>query len=486
MKTASVRFKRTLSVLIILIIAVSSALPSALAAPAEPQINASCAIVIDFDTGGSYYEKNADTARPTASMTKVMSAYIVFEEMAAGRLSPDTLITISKRAAEVSKDTTYSGYELFSEGDKIKADTLLKLVFTASGNASMIALAEHISGSEEAFVSRMNKTASSIGLKARYADCCGIKDDGNSVSARDMALLSQQIIKDYPRVLNYSSLKSFTFGGRTFASTNLLLVNGSLDGIDGLKTGTTSAAGCCFAATAKQSGKRMIAVVLNSQSSQTRASDCKALLEYAFACAKETKSSSGAQSESAPAPEPKRDVKTSDWAKAEVSAALDAGLVPDSLNDDLTSGISRADAARLFVGLIERVSGKSIDVFMAERGVSPDGSAFSDTSEACVLAANALGIIYGTGSGRFDPDGALTRAQAAAVINRAARVMGVETGGYTHGFSDVSGHWSDAELGWPESAGVINGVGGGRFDPDGALTAEQAVIIAHRAFVVLK
>ncbi|MBQ3379160.1 MAG: S-layer homology domain-containing protein [Clostridia bacterium] len=446
-----------------------------MAAPQPPEVTASGAIVIDFDTGGAYYEKNADTARPAASMTKIMSAYIVFEEIVSGRLSYDTYIKISAHAAAVSNDTTYSGYELFKEGDKYKVDTLLKLVFTASGNASMIALAEHISGSEDEFVKRMNKRAAAIGLNARFADSCGIKDEGNSVTPRDMALLSQQIIKDYPRVLKYSSLKSYDFGGRTFTSTNLLLVNGSLSGVDGLKTGTTSAAGYCFAATAKQSGRRMIAVVMNSSGSQSRANDCKKLLEYAFECA-----SSGSAGEKAP--------KTivSGWAEKEVAAAKEAGLLTDGLGSDYTVPVSRFDAVHLFIKLLERSSGMSAEELMAQRGVSAQSGAFSDTSDNEVLFLNALGIINGVGQGKFDPNGTLTRAQAAAMINRTARILGIETGGFTHGFKDAGDHWVNSELGFAVNAGIIKGISEDRFAPDAKLTTEQAAVIIYRAFEAFK
>ena len=103
-----------------------------------------------------------------------------------------------------------------------------------------------------------------------------------------------------------------------------------------------------------------------------------------------------------------------------------------------------------------------------------------------MLAANALGILSGTGGGKFSPDGTLTRAQIAAVINRVAGVLGVDTAGYLHSFTDVSGHWADKELGWPSGVGVINGVGGGKFNPDAELTTEQAIAITYRALQALK
>lgn len=119
-------------------------------------------------------------------------------------------------------------------------------------------------------------------------------------------------------------------------------------------------------------------------------------------------------------------------------------------------------------------------------GVEVNPSAFTDTSDKAVLAANALGIIQGVGNNKFDPDGTFTRAQIAAIINRIARVLGVDTDGYSHIFSDVVGHWVDSELGWPSSVGIINGVGDNKFSPDTELTTEQAIAITYRALQVLK
>jgi hypothetical protein len=174
------------------------------------------------------------------------------------------------------------------------------------------------------------------------------------------------------------------------------------------------------------------------------------------------------------------------WAAGQVDAAIAAGLVPENLQKNYTSPVTRGDAAQMFINLIEQSSGMTIDAFLEEKDVTYDAGAFTDTIEKSVFAANALGIINGVGGGKFNPAGTLTRAQAAAIINRTALVLGVKTAGYTHEFTDVSGHWADAELGWPSHAGVINGTGGGKFTPDGQLTVEQAIVIAYRAFQSFK
>ena len=178
----------------------------------------------------------------------------------------------------------------------------------------------------------------------------------------------------------------------------------------------------------------------------------------------------------------------SSWALTEVEAGINEGLVPQNLQANYTSPVTRGAVAQMFVNLLEKAAGKSIDDIIAEKGLSINPDAFTDTTDKAVLAANALGIINGTGSGKFSPDGTLKRAQIAAIINRVARVMGIETDGFTHEFNDITDNykWADTELGWPVHAGVINGVGGGRFNLGGDLTTEQAILITYRALGALK
>jgi len=176
----------------------------------------------------------------------------------------------------------------------------------------------------------------------------------------------------------------------------------------------------------------------------------------------------------------------SDWAKEEVSDAIVAGIVPDNLQKNYTKPVSRGDVAQMFINLLERVSDQTIEDFMDLKGVSINNDAFTDTTDKAVLAANALGIINGVGGNKFDPDGTFTRAQIAAIINRIARLMDIETEDYTHDFTDVSGHWVASELGWPVHASIVNGIGDNKYDPDGQLTTEQAIAISYRAILPLE
>ncbi len=261
----------------------TATLPGTMAAQ-EPSVSAAGAVVMDFDTGEFYYEKNADLPRPVASMTKLMSLYLVFEEMEAGNLSPDGYVTAGARAAAISNNSLYSGLERLRAGENYRVEDLLRIIMTKSCNGSVLALAEHIGETEEAFVERMNETAARLGLNAHFADSFGFKDDGNAVSPRAMALLAQRIIADYPQILDYSSLPEATFQDRSFLSTNTLLREGMVEGIDGLKTGTTDGAGYCFTGTAQREGRRIISVVMGAANHTARMLESQSLLEYGFAC----------------------------------------------------------------------------------------------------------------------------------------------------------------------------------------------------------
>lgn len=259
--------------------------PTVGAASPAPTVKATGAIVMDFDTDEVYYEKNADVPRPIASMTKVMSLYLVFEEIAAGNLSPESYVTASPYAAGISNDPLYSGLERLRAGEQYQVDTLIRLIVTESCNGSVIVLAEHLGdGDESVFVQRMNDKAAAWGIEAHFADACGFEDHGNSVTPRAMAYIAKRIIADYPQILEYTSLQSMVFQGKTFYSTNTLLRNGSCEGIDGLKTGTTDGAGYCFTGTAQRNGRRIISVVMNTTGYSARMSESRALLEYGFSC----------------------------------------------------------------------------------------------------------------------------------------------------------------------------------------------------------
>lgn len=240
-------------------------------------IKAEAAYVMDAQTGETLYEKDAYTSRAAASMTKVMTTYIAYEEIAKGNLSLNDPVWISQNVAQHSKG---SGVQV-SYGDVYPLETILNLILIPSSNSLCIAVAEHISGSEQAFVERMNQKAKELGLNATYYNTHGISP--NYITARDQAILTQTFIKNYPEVLQITSKPSYTFNGKTYNNTNKLLnTMGVYDGIDGFKTGTTTAAGYCVTTTAERNGRRVISVVMKSSSGTQRFVDSRVLLDYGF------------------------------------------------------------------------------------------------------------------------------------------------------------------------------------------------------------
>ncbi len=174
----------------------------------------------------------------------------------------------------------------------------------------------------------------------------------------------------------------------------------------------------------------------------------------------------------------------SDWAEEEVDQAISLGLVSGEIQD-YRQPITRLDTVKLATNLLEKINGTTIDGLLLERGLSTSGVAFDDTRDIRVLSTSALGIINGMGEGKFAPQSTLTRAQAAAIINRIANVQGIATDGYTQSFSDTVNHWVAPELGWPVANSIIKGMGDGKFAPDNQLTIEQAIVLIYRAYRAL-
>ena len=270
--------KKRLSVLLMATLMLSMLTPLASAL----SIRAESAFVIDADTGEALYSHNGDTARVPASMTKVLTAYIVYQEIERGTLTLDTPVKISANVAQKSRSSAYPMAVPLDGGKTYTVETLLNLVLIPSASASCIALAEHIAGSEAAFVARMNKTAKEMGLTATYYNCHGAQP--NYITARSQAKLTRQFIMDYPGVLSITSKPSYAFNGRTYNNTNHLLnTMGPYEGLDGFKTGTIPEAGYCVTTTAERNGRRVLAVVMKSTSDAQRFADSRVLLDYGFA-----------------------------------------------------------------------------------------------------------------------------------------------------------------------------------------------------------
>lgn len=260
------------------------ALPAGAATVGESYISSSGACVMDCDTGEILYEYNGNTPRVPASMTKIMNMYCVYEALANGEISLDTVVPISQNVYNKSRDSVYQSVLPLYYDTKYTVDEMIGIVVTYSASGAAVALAELVGGgSEAAFVDRMNNKAAQMGIDAYYYDSCGIAD--NKVSPIAMATLARNIIKDYPDILSRSSKGSVYFHGNTYKTTNHLLDTYYYSGADGLKTGTTPNAGYCFCGTAVRNGRRMISVTMNSSSTGQRFIDTARLLDYGFSAA---------------------------------------------------------------------------------------------------------------------------------------------------------------------------------------------------------
>ena len=244
--------------------------------PAPPQLAATAYLLVDAATGEVLVENNADEMVPPASLTKMMTSYIVSSEMERGNVSAEDQVNISVRAWKMG------GSKMFiREGTQVSVKDLLRGVIIQSGNDASVALAEHIAGSEEAFADVMNQQAAILGMEnSQFMNATGWPAEGHHTSARDLATLARAIINDYPEHYTIYAERSFSFNGIDQMNRNRLLF---LDkSIDGLKTGHTEEAGYCLVASGVKSGMRLISVVLGTTSDKARAAESQKLLAYGF------------------------------------------------------------------------------------------------------------------------------------------------------------------------------------------------------------
>ena len=243
-------------------------------------------LLMEPSTGQVVYEKNADERRSPASITKIMTLLVIFDELAAGNIKLDDEVVTSAYAKSMG------GSQVFlEEGEVQTVDTLIKCIAVASGNDACVAMAEKIAGSEAEFVNKMNERAKAMGLEnTHFCDCSGLSDsDEHYTSARDVALMSKDLVTKYPQIYQYSTIwmEDITHvtqkGSETFtlSSTNKLLKQYPY--ATGLKTGSTDKAKYCLSATANHKGMDLIAVIMGAPDPMTRFSEAKTLLEYGFA-----------------------------------------------------------------------------------------------------------------------------------------------------------------------------------------------------------
>lgn len=252
---------------------------------ADLNLTSASAVLMESSTGTIVYEKNADEQRSPASITKIMTLLLIFDELDKGTLALSDQVTTSAYAKSMG------GSQVFlEEGEVQDVETMIKCIVIASGNDASVAMAEHIAGSESEFVSRMNARAKELGMEhTNFEDCCGLTDSaGHYTTAEDVARMSRELVVHYPQILEYSSIwmEDITHVTRqgsklfTLANTNKLIR--SYDGCNGLKTGSTSLAKYCVSAVAERNDMQMIAVVLGAPDYKIRFSEATAMLNYGF------------------------------------------------------------------------------------------------------------------------------------------------------------------------------------------------------------
>lgn len=249
-----------------------------------PEIEAPCAILTEASTGRVIYEKNADESLHPASITKIMTLLIIFDAIDDGSISPEDTVTVSEHAASMG------GSQVFLEpGETQTVETMIKCIAIASANDACVAMAEHISGSEDAFVQSMNERAEALGMNnTHFVNCCGLDADGHMTTARDVAIMSRELITAHPAIHDYSCIWMDTIthvtrrGESEFVLNNTNKLLKQYEWATGLKTGSTSLAKFCLSATARRNDIELISVIMASPSGKTRVSDSIALLNYGY------------------------------------------------------------------------------------------------------------------------------------------------------------------------------------------------------------
>jgi len=255
--------------------------PAPVALPSPPQIAAKAFLLMDYHTGQVLFGNNEHERLPPASLTKMMTSYVIGQELKSGRMKPDDMVTISQNAW--AKNYSDSSKMFIEVGKQVSVDNLNKGIIIQSGNDACIAMAEHIAGSEDSFASLMNQWADRLGMKeTHFVNAHGLHNENHYSSAYDMALLGQALIRDLPSEYAIYSQKEFTFNGIVQHNRNRLLWDKSL-AVDGIKTGHVSEVGYNLVSSATgPDNMRLIAVVIGSGSEAQRAEESKKLLTYGF------------------------------------------------------------------------------------------------------------------------------------------------------------------------------------------------------------
>lgn len=245
---------------------------------AMPDVPAPSVILIERDSGTVLAEKNADEKLSPASVTKVMTLLLVMEAIDTGQITKDDGVTISRASMRMGGSTAY-----LAEGERYTVHELIKATAIQSANDGAVALAEYLAGSQDAFVTRMNNRAAELGMKnTQFKNCHGLDEDGHYTTARDIALMSRELLM-HKDIRSYTTLWMDSLRDGTFMLSNTNRLVRFYEGATGLKTGSTSKAGCCISASAERGGMELIAVVMKAGNSDDRFESARVLLDFGFA-----------------------------------------------------------------------------------------------------------------------------------------------------------------------------------------------------------
>ena len=452
----SLTFKR-LSCASLVLVLLLSLLPLPARAAQAPDIYADSAIVIDYDTGEALYDKSADALMVPASMTKIMTAYIIFEELEAGRFTLDTLVPISRENARISRNSSYPMSVPLPSGGEVSVDTLLRLILVPSASASCIVMAEYIEGTEAAFVERMNSTARELGMTAQFENCHGAFP--HYTTARSIAILVREFIQRFPQVLEYTALTEVEFNGRTYENTNKLLTDYYYEGCDGFKTGTITAAGYCLAGTAVRNGHRVISVVMKSDSDRHRHTDSSAILDYAFDWLADNSYYF--------------DDIAHHWARLDIEELSRTGVALHTRGGDFRpdAPITRAEFTAMLVSALGPRG--ALDGFVP--GPAPSFQDLEDCwARAEIERAASLGLVTGS-YGQFRPDAPISREEAMVILDAALSLPDGAAASYPDSASISS--WAVQAVENATAAGLFSGDSSGNLNPGGQFTRGEAAAV---------
>lgn len=270
--------KKKMFCLLLCLVLMFSCLPAVSAETAPITPDCKSAVLIEAHTGQVIWAFNENERLPEASITKVMTMLLVFEALDSGRISMEDMVSCSEHAASMG------GSQIWLEpGEQMTVHELIKAALVGSANDASVALAEHVAGTHESFVAMMNERAAELGMKdTAYKNCTGLDADGHITSALDIAIVSAQLLK-HDKVREYTTIWMDSLRGGELELTNTNRLVRYYDGCVGVKTGTTSLAGCCVSAAAERDGMTLIAVIMGAPNSKTRFSAAEQLLDYGFA-----------------------------------------------------------------------------------------------------------------------------------------------------------------------------------------------------------